>query len=819
MIENLENTGPEKPNQNKMKKLFLFVFCGLIIFVQVYIGAKFYSYAQEEHRVNAKKENVAKALDTAETTVSVKDVNNDSSSDVGVLNAEKSKKASDDVLIEVENTASDDSDWGNIAIAEAAVWNEPVVAKDGQEPLVVNGDTVEYAGTKNEVSASGNVEIDYKGSKLSCQSLKVNTLSKEGFAEGNVKIEDKDALIVGDKVSYNFATQSGIIDEATFRSSPYFGKATRIEKAGPNQFIALNAKVSTCNFDHPHYRMGAKEVNIYPKNKIQIKGADFFVSKFPILYIPQFNQSLKDPLMHVQVMPGSRKDWGAYMLSDWRYNLTDNVNGNLYLDYRQKLGLAEGVGLNYKNQAFGKGDYKFYFTDETPSSVPDGKQKSYERYLSRWRHQWAIDEQTNFTSEFYKIKDEARKILDPNKNILKDFFFREYEKDSQPLTYALFHHSFPSASLDLLMQKNINHWYNQLDKLPELSFTLPSYQIGDSMFYFENNSTLSNLSKGPDVSPTSPEKVSFTRLDTTNKFSLPVKIAIFDFTPFVGSRETIYDRGLDGTSLPARTIFTAGSGLSTKFYRNFDITTRFLGMEINELRHVLSPIVDYTYNHTPTIPESDLRQIDSVDALTSSNTASFGLANKLQTKRNGISVDLIDFRVTSAYNFSPQVSSTYKGGGGLSDLFFRLKALPYSWLRFESDATFNNRENSFTDVNYDFSFDLGKERSFGLGQRYQRSGGNQITESFNWRLTPKWKFSTYHRFNIKGGPDSTNGLQEQQYTFTRDLHCWLMDVTFRTTKNEGSTVYFMFRLKAFPETAFGFNQSYQSPESGSQSNP
>ncbi|HTZ11213.1 MAG TPA: hypothetical protein VMD04_02390, partial [Candidatus Margulisiibacteriota bacterium] len=58
--------------------------------------------------------------------------------------------------------------------------------------------------------------------------------------------------------------------------------------------------------------------------------------------------------------------------------------------------------------------------------------------------------------------------------------------------------------------------------------------------------------------------------------------------------------------------------------------------------------------------------------------------------------------------------------------------------------------------------------------------------------------------------------REQEYTISRDLHCWIMDITFNTKQNEGSTIFFAFRLKAFPEMQFGFNQSYSGPKSGAQ---
>ena len=44
------------------------------------------------------------------------------------------------------------------------------------------------------------------------------------------------------------------------------------------------------------------------------------------------------------------------------------------------------------------------------------------------------------------------------------------------------------------MQKRTNRWYSPgyLEKLPEIKYSLPSFQIADSPFYFDNNSSVGN---------------------------------------------------------------------------------------------------------------------------------------------------------------------------------------------------------------------------------------------------------------------------------------------------------------------------------------
>jgi hypothetical protein len=564
----------------------------------------------------------------------------------------------------------------------------------------------------------------------------------------------------------------------------------------------------------------------------------FYLWKIPLLYLPKFNYSMKEPIMHVQVEPGRRKDWGPYILSTWRYNLTQNSNLRVFLDYRTKLGLGEGFDLNYKSPATGRGDFKFYFANEkAEDNLPPGAPTEFQRYFIRWRHKWNIDERTNFISEFYKISDKRRQYENnpaPNiyaHNILQDYFFREYEKDSQPLTYALLHRSFDYSSLDIILQKRTNHWFDQLDKLPEVSYNLPSLQVGETPLYFENSSQFGVYNKKATTAPVSADDVTMTRLDTTNRVSLPMRLWFLQFKPFVASRQTFYDKGANGETGIVRTIFYSGVDLSSKFFRIYNVKTNFLGLDITGLRHIITPGVGYLYTHVPTIPVSNLRQVDSVDAITRGNTASLSLSNKLQTKRKGQSVDFVDLLITTDYVFDPksganQNSILYNPGGKLvsqfSDINLKLKILPYSWLRLESEATYEHSDytnanyNRFSLANYNLTFDLSKDRTFSIGQRYERKGYNEITAGLTWRLTPKWKFGIYQRYNLKQTPSLDRGWQEQEYTLTRDLHCWDLDISLNKKEDTGTTIYFTFRLKAFPENEFGFDQQMSQSKSGAQ---
>lgn len=682
-------------------------------------------------------------------------------------------------------------------------------AQETKKPILVNGDKVEYSTDAKEVTVEGNVLIIYEDARLTCDKITVNTQTKDGLAQGNVRLEDKEGILEAQRLQYNFETKTGKIIEAKMTSLPYFGKGKLIERISEEQFDIQEGYITTCDYEKPHYQIFSKKIKCYPGDKVSTKQAKVQVGKIPVFYFPSYTHSLKDPFMHVRFIPGKRKEWGAYLLSAWRYNLTQNMRGRIYLDYRDKLGIAQGFGLNYTAPNLGKGDFKFYYTRERASDLPQNSPAEFQRYLTRWRHIWQMDDRTRATLEYYKIFDARREVLGTEYNFLKDYFYREYEKDSMPKTYFSLSHGFDNATLNLLVQKRINPWYTHTDKvpdekLPEITFDLPSYKLGASPFYFKNQTKFSNLTN-KNATPSNLDD-DVVRFDSYNQLSLPQKIAFLSVTPYLGLRETYYSKDTNGDNLDPRTTFYSGIDVSTKFYRIFNVVTNFLGLDINGLRHVVTPLVKFAFNNEPTVPRYKLQTFDLIDTVEEVKRFSFELINKLQTKRDNQTVDLARLKVTTDYN----LTRGQETGKGFSDFLFDLELMPYAWLRMESEVSYEPRHSKFRTANLDFAFDFGKERSLGFGYRYERKGGKEFTMGFTWRFNPKWKFRVYERYQFAAS--RKRGLKEQEYAISRDLHCWTLDLAYNISKEHGHTVWVVLKLKAFPEVGIEFDQSYHSPK-------
>lgn len=672
------------------------------------------------------------------------------------------------------------------------------------QPVTVDGDKVEYFREQKKVVAEGNVKATYKDMKLYCDKATVLTDKKVVYAEGNVKLIHQRGIFRGKKVKYNFKTKKAQVKNISMENvGPWYGKGKKGKKYSKHSYLVKDGYITTCNYENPHYKIESNEIKIYLGKKVVAKNIVMKVGNVPIMYLPRYTRSLKDERSIVRIVPGHSSDWGYYLLTSWRYNFSPIGNGRIHLDYRELKGLAQGFDLNY-NQ-LGNGKLRFYYTHEHDKVPPDNTPSDTwkERYRVQLRHKANFDN-NSLRLEYHKMADE---------DFIEDYFYEEYKQDQQPTSYLSLIHTEPHYTLSLLAKKRVNHFFKVTERLPELKFDLRKQKIKNTPFYFKNKTSFSNLAKK--FANSSQEDFDTIRFDTFNKISYPFRAAQLKLKPWTALRETFYSKVSDKEDEEIRGVFYGGIDISSKLFKIYDVKTDVFN--INRLRHIITPTLEYKYIPEPTIPSSQLYNFDSIDNITRTNIVTLGLENRFQTKRkkgNSYSTkDLGYLRTTIDYNYKPENGSNWE------DLKADLELNPYNWLRFESDAKYNPRTKDIEEFNFDSVYKK-EDYEIGLGHRYQQNVSSQVTAQFKYYInndkkwTKRWIVDTYLRYE-----DETSNWEEFQLKLTKDLHCWLADLVYNykekssTESEDNHTFYIVFRLKAYPKIPFKlFETSYEEPK-------
>ena len=108
---------------------------------------------------------------------------------------------------------------------------EPVSGTESENissiPVEVKGDQVEYFDTDKKVVGTGNVVVTYKDIKMTCGKVTAFLESKDAIAEGEVIVTRGDTALRGEKIKYNFQTETGSIVKGTVSSDVWHGGGTR----------------------------------------------------------------------------------------------------------------------------------------------------------------------------------------------------------------------------------------------------------------------------------------------------------------------------------------------------------------------------------------------------------------------------------------------------------------------------------------------------------------------------------------------------------------------------------------------------------------
>ncbi len=701
--------------------------------------------------------------------------------------------------------------------------------EEKKEPIIVNGDQVEYLYEEKKIVGINNVSIAYKDVVLTCDKIIVQMDTREAIAEGHVVLAQGKSKFKGHKIHYNFNTKKGTIVEAEVTSPPWYGKGKEASKTDEKDYIIEQGYLTTCNLPQPHYRISARTIKLYVGDRVEAYHVVVKLGKIPVFYFPYYVHILHDKRPRVTVVPGRNSIWGYYVLTAWRYYFHEWSRGYVHVDWREEKGIGVGLDYKYKLGYFGKGLARFYYIDEDHVRTLEEESTQQDAGDDRWRiqlrHKWQVDEDTVAVGEFHKVSDEL---------FIKDYYFNEeYVVDPQPETFFSMIRTKRDYNLSLYFRVRTQGFYTVVERLPELALRVKSQRLRDTDFYYKSTTTYSMLQKKFDKVLYRP-KLKANRFDTAHEISYIKKLFKFlSFNPYIGINETFYSEDAYGNSYELRNVVTLGTALSTKFYKVYPFTTDAWGLEINKLKHIVTPRIEYKYVSTPNIKEADLKRFDRVDGLASEHGVEVEIVNRLLTKtKNGAEVNLFRFTTTSGVLFKRRVIVADERDDDIvisnffDDFRMDLIARPYPWLAILMDSRYSNERRSFDTINFDAVAFQEDRWKVGLGFRFEDDhldgSSSQITTEGRYRISPKWKVKCYYRFKKETYEDSFK-LQEQNYGIERDLHCWLAELNYQLKQTDGLEVnnehrlWLVMRLKAFPDLPIKmFSTKYSPPSPGGQ---
>ncbi|HEV2045134.1 MAG TPA: LPS assembly protein LptD [Chthoniobacterales bacterium] len=732
-----------------------------------------------------------------------------------------------------------------IGVASAATKtpeNQPVEITSTGETNYENG----------VATARDNVAIHIGDTDIYADYAQYNSRTHEISVEGHVRIYRDVNLYVAERGTYNIDTKQIRTSDVRTEHEPYFLRGEKVTEVSENVYRVENASFTTHDSPKPDFHLRARTVRVYENDHVVFQNVTFYVGNVPVFWWPYMYQSLDDAFSFT-VAPADLSSWGPSLLTQVTFPITDDIKGRVRLDYRGRRGVAVGFesDIDYGKDNSSNAKLKTYFIqDQNPSINPTALQR---KEPSTDRYRLSLQDRTNFTSDIYGIVD-VTKLSDAF--VMQDFYQSEFRINPVPDNVVALTKTNPFFTLTGIARFQANDFFQQTERLPEVVLDIKRHALFGGPIFYEGEAGIADLHRSF-AEGSGFEDYGTTRVDTFHQLLYPnTYFGWLSVVPRAGFRATYYDqtRDLGKTAFETsdnplvpnfllpdptptnpighgeggfRTVFDTGLEASFKLSRSWeDVQTRALGLD--GLLHVVQPFTDFSYVHENGInpaavlqfdrfePSTQLRPIDfpqftSIDSIASWTVWRLGVRNRLETRRDDLTVTWLELDAFFDVNFdNPYDRSQY------SNFFNKLRFTPLPWASLSIDSQIPAFDKGFTEVDTSIAVQPIADLQVSVGHRYLN--GNPFFQNSSlfvvggfYRLNDNWGVGFQEQY------EGTTGVFEQQrYSIYRDLTNWIASFGAVVRDNTGNKkeygIVLTFTLKAFPK--FGFDLNFDPASEG-----
>lgn len=209
--------------------------------------------------------------------------------------------------------------------------------------------TYEKIEGEDLIIARDGVQLKYQDIEVKADYLKINLSTNLLFGSGEVLFKQDETETNCEELTYNWETKKvlllrlkGEITGEGIKGKVYY-QGDEMENF-PETVEITEGSFTTCELEEPHYHIVAKEMIIYPKDKIIVRNISWYEGKKKIITLPYFLIFL-DHKTQQPILPkiGQNSADGWFIKTNFNYYIDEKSYGTLYIDWLEKKGIGMGV--------------------------------------------------------------------------------------------------------------------------------------------------------------------------------------------------------------------------------------------------------------------------------------------------------------------------------------------------------------------------------------------------------------------------------------------------------------------------------------------
>ncbi|MEW5713862.1 LPS-assembly protein LptD [Pseudomonas sp. SB113] len=429
-------------------------------------------------------------------------------------------------------------------------------------PTFIGAKASRYEQEQQVATLAGDVVMRQGSMQLESEEASLYQAENRGELNGNVRLRDNGALIVGDHAQVQLDTGAAQIDNAEYvlHKSRIRGNALYAKRA-ENAIIRLkDGTYTTCEPDSNAWQLRGNNITLNPATGFgTATNATLRIKNIPILYTPYIYFPIDDRRQSGFLPPSfsTASETGFTLVTPYYFNLAPNYDATLYPQYMTKRGMMmEGEFRYLTKSSEGQFGGAYLNDDNDERKLQTDYEKT--RYMLNWQHKGGLDSRVMTQVDYTKISDPY--YFQDLKSYQEGVESRDYVNQQGAVTYR--GDSFQARLNVQAYQLATISQVTPYDRLPQITFNgqLP-YHPGGLNFSYETeavrfersleNGNFINENGGSerrlDTYVTGLTRANGTRLNVAPAVDYPMNWTYGFITPKLKYVYTKYDLDLDST--------------------------------------------------------------------------------------------------------------------------------------------------------------------------------------------------------------------------------------------------------------------------------
>jgi len=278
-----------------------------------------------------------------------------------------------------------------------------------EAPTFIGAKASRYEQEEQTATLAGDVVMRQGSMQLQAQEASLHQAENRGELNGDVRLRDNGALIVGDHAEVQLDTGEAQVDNAEYvlHKSNVRGNALYAKRA-ENAIIRLkDGTYTTCEPNSNAWTIKGNNITLNPATGFgTATNATLRVKDIPVLYTPYIYFPIDDRRQSGFLPPtiGASSDTGLSLLTPYYFNLAPNYDATLYPTYMAKRGLLMEGEFRYLTKTsegqFGGG----YLNDDDDDRKLQSDYKD-TRWMINWQHKGGLDSRWATHVDYTDISD------------------------------------------------------------------------------------------------------------------------------------------------------------------------------------------------------------------------------------------------------------------------------------------------------------------------------------------------------------------------------------------------------------------------------